>query len=79
VTAVDRHSKFTLIAPSPTKHANAVSNALLRLLEPVKSITKTITSDNGKEFAHHETIAKKLEAGFYFANPNADSMNTPTV
>ncbi len=37
----------------------------MRLLEPVKSIT----SDNGKEFAFHETVAKKLEAGFYFANP----------
>ena len=69
VTAVDRHSKFTLIAPASSKHAEVVSKTLLRLLEPVKPITKTITSDNGKEFAFHESIAEKLKAGFYFANP----------
>jgi IS30 family transposase len=69
VTAVDRHSKFTLIAPAKSRHAEVVSNVLLHLLEPIKPITKTITSDNDKEFAHHETIAEKLEAGFYFANP----------
>ncbi|KXS30737.1 MAG: hypothetical protein AWT59_3142, partial [Candidatus Gallionella acididurans] len=31
----------------------------------------TITSDNGKEFAGHEEIAKKLRADFYFAHPYA--------
>ena len=69
VTAVDRHSKFALIAPASSRHAQTVSKTLLRLLEPVKPITKTITSDNGKEFALHEIIAQKLEAGFYFVNP----------
>ena len=69
VTVVDRHSKFALIAPASSKHAQVVSHTLLRLLEPLKPITKTITSDNGKEFAFHENIAEKLEAGFYFANP----------
>ena len=28
----------------------------------------TITSDNGKEFANHETIAKDLKCDFYFAH-----------
>ena len=69
VTVVDRHSKFALIAPAASKHAPIVSDALLRLLEPLKPVTKTITSDNGKEFAFHESIARKLEANFYFANP----------
>jgi len=69
VTVVDRHSKFTLIAPVASKHADGVCKALLKLLEPVKEITKTITSDNGKEFALHETVAEKLDAKFYFANP----------
>jgi IS30 family transposase len=27
-----------------------------------------MTSDNGKEFARHETIAKALKAKFYFAH-----------
>ncbi|MEO8418530.1 MAG: IS30 family transposase [Methylophilaceae bacterium] len=31
----------------------------------------TITSDNGREFARHEEIAKQLQADFYFAHPYA--------
>ena len=30
-----------------------------------------MTSDNGKEFARHETIADRLKARFYFAHPYA--------
>ncbi len=30
---------------------------------------KTITSDNGSEFAQHQDIAKSLKARFYFADP----------
>jgi IS30 family transposase len=28
-----------------------------------------LTPDNGKEFAYHEQIAKKLDTKVYFANP----------
>ena len=31
----------------------------------------TVTSDNGKEFAKHESIAKSLDAQFFFAHPYA--------
>jgi len=31
----------------------------------------TLTSDNGKEFAHHKKMADKLDAKFYFAHPYA--------
>ena len=37
----------------------------LRLHHPVY----TITSDNGREFAGHERIARELQADFYFAHP----------
>ena len=30
---------------------------------------RTITFDNGKEFSHHEEIAKALEMDCYFATP----------
>ncbi len=30
--------------------------------------TLTITADNGKEFAGHETLAEQLEASVYFAH-----------
>ena len=32
---------------------------------------KTLTSDNGKEFAEHKTIVQTLNADFYFAHPYA--------
>jgi IS30 family transposase len=69
VTAVDRKSKFTLIKQVPSKHARIVTHALIEMLEPIKPIIKTITSDNGKEFAYHKEVSEILDTDFYFANP----------
>lgn len=69
VTVVDRKSKFTLIKNVPSKEARVVTKALIEMLQPIKAITHTITSDNGKEFAYHKEIAAALDAKFYFANP----------
>ena len=32
-------------------------------------MVKTITNDNGKEFAGHKSLAKKLDCDVYFAHP----------
>ena len=69
VTAVDRKSKFTLIKKVPSKHAEIVTTALIEMLEPIKPVIKTITSDNGKEFAYHKQVSQILDTDFYFANP----------
>jgi len=69
VTIVDRASKFTLIKKVDSKKADIVSQALIDMLYPIKKLTHTITSDNGKEFAYHEDVSKALDAKFYFANP----------
>ena len=69
VTLVDRHSKFTLMQKVASKEAFDVSRAMLQLLRPLKNIVKTITSDNGKEFAYHQEIERKLDLLFYFAEP----------
>jgi len=69
VTVVDRKSKFVLMKNVPNKEANVVTAALIEMLQPVKNITHTITSDNGKEFAYHKQISAALDADFYFANP----------
>lgn len=69
VTIVDRASKFTLIKKVNSKKADVVSQALVDMLLPIKAITHTITSDNGKEFAYHEDVSKALDTKFYFANP----------
>lgn len=71
VSLVERKSGFTLIRKVERKTAQAVSDAMIDLLKPHRKKVHTITSDNGKEFARHEAIAKKLKAGFYFAHPYA--------
>jgi len=69
VTLVDRHSKFTLMQMVNSKEAFEVSRAILKLLKPLQAIVKTITSDNGKEFAYFQEIERKLQCQFYFAEP----------
>lgn len=69
VTAVERISKNTLIGYSLKKDASSVSKELIAMLKPIKDSVKTITADNGKEFAEHEKVAKALNAGYYFAHP----------
>lgn len=41
--------------------------AVIALLTPYLDKFNTITSDNGKEFAAHEAIARAVGADFYFA------------
>lgn len=69
VTIVDRKSKFTLMKKLPSKEAIGVSNAIIDLLYPIKAITHTLTSDNGKEFSYHENISNSLNIDYYFCDP----------
>lgn len=71
VTLVDRFSLKTLIKKLDSKHAALVTAACIEKLRPYKHLTHTATSDNGKEFAGHQEIAKQLGLDFYFANPYA--------
>jgi IS30 family transposase len=71
VSLTERKSRLALIAKVPTKEAEGVKEAVLRLLTPLSEHVHTITSDNGKEFARHEAIAESLNADFYFAHPYA--------
>lgn len=69
VTLADRVSKKTLIAHVPSKHAEVVKDAIVKLLHSEKKHLHTITFDNGKEFAYHDKIKKELGADNYFAHP----------
>lgn len=51
------------------KKAKPLTKTVWRLLLPYKGIAlKTITTDNGREFAEHEWITKKLGVPVYFAD-----------
>jgi len=69
VTLAERVSKKTLIAHVPSKHAEVVKDAIVKLLQSDKKQLHTITFDNGKEFAYHAQIKKELGADNYFAHP----------
>ena len=71
VSLTERKSRLTLIHKVERKTADNVAQAILRLLKPIAHTVHTLTSDNGKEFAAHETIAKSLDAQFFFAHPYA--------
>lgn len=69
LTIVERKSKYTLIRRLPYKRSRLVSDATIDLLTPYRDKVFTITSDNGKEFAEHQRISKRLTAKIYFAHP----------
>ncbi len=71
VTLVERKSRFTLMHKVERRTAAAVKQAILQLLAPYRAQTLTITFDNGKEFAHHQEIARQLQAKVFFAHPYA--------
>ena len=71
VSLTERKSRYTLIRKVKRKTAESVSDAIIHLLKPLAHHVKTLTSDNGKEFANHKIIAKALNADFYFAHPYA--------
>lgn len=69
VSLVERKSLLTRLEKVTRKTDKAVKRATVRALKPLSERVHTITSDNGKEFAGHETIAAELNASFYFAHP----------
>lgn len=70
VTLVERTTSMIMMHKlEEGKNADGVANTVLEMLMPYKDKVKSITSDNGPEFARHEFISKKLEADFYFAHP----------
>lgn len=68
VSLVERKTGFTLIQKVERKTAQTVGATVAKLLKPHRTRVHTITSDNGREFASHESISRKLQADFFFAH-----------
>jgi len=69
VTINDRASGRLKMKKVERRTAELVASAAVDLLQEWKVYLKTITGDNGKEFADHKRIAKELNIDFYFARP----------
>lgn len=68
-TMVDRASKFTKIGLVSAKKADLVRDEIIKIMQPLKEKTLTMTYDNGREFVQHQGISGALGAKTYFAKP----------
>ena len=68
-TFVDIKSKFLIIRKVKDKSSLEMKNAILSGFKNYQKIVKTITVDNGTEFALHDQIEQELQTKVYFAHP----------
>jgi len=70
VSMVERRTRYTLVSWVGSKDAAPVSEQLICTARRVdKRLFKTLTLDNGKEFARHRCVERKSGAKVYFAKP----------
>lgn len=69
LTLVDRKTFLTKLVLLDGKNAIQLCEQTIKNLKEFEPYLHTITSDNGKEFARHEHIAKQLNIQYYFTYP----------
>jgi transposase, IS30 family len=69
VTLVERKSGYAKLSKVANKSAELVSQAIEDKLKPLAARVKTLTVDNGKEFAYHQKVDTALDIQTYFADP----------
>ena len=71
LSMVERKFRLCLIDWLAKKSSQEVERTTIDLLDSIKAKVHTVTSDNVKEFAKHESTAKKLNVQFFFIHPYA--------
>ncbi len=70
VTLVERNTSFTMARKLPDgKNAKALAQMAIVMSLPYIGKIRSITTDNGSEFAEHPLIAKRLKTKIFFAHP----------
>ena len=69
VTLVERRSGYARLMKVSHKTSKQVADAVIKKLRSINAGVKTITFDNGKEFAEHARIDEALGSKTYFADP----------
>jgi IS30 family transposase len=69
LTLVDIATMYTIIIKLPDKSSKSVEKALLELFETTNLPLRSITSDNGGEFACHKNIMAKYQIKWFFCHP----------
>jgi IS30 family transposase len=68
-TMVDRKSKLTFIRKVENRYSLSIKETIEDIYLNTTIPIRTITSDNGPEFAEHQAISTNVSCGFYFARP----------
>lgn len=68
ITLNDRASGMLWMGLIETRDAHSLRIKLCEMLDEIRPYIKSITADNGKEFAEHQFITDEY-CDFYFANP----------
>jgi IS30 family transposase len=72
LVAHERKSRLLLLAKQPSKAAQPTASRLLAWFSPLdKRLLRTLTFDNGTEFAEHHTLNKKLGLPTFFCDPHS--------
>ena len=72
VTQIERSTNMLFMRKlKKGKNAKELARTVIHLLSPFKEHIKSITTDNGTEFACHEMIGKSLGVNIYFTVPYA--------
>jgi IS30 family transposase len=66
---VERKTRYTYVSLIPRKNKEEVLKSIKKLLLDKKELVKSITFDNGSEFAGHRDIAELLDCDTYFCKP----------
>ena len=72
LTLCERKTRFTFTAPLPSKRSETTDDALRKILGPLpKPARRSVTFDNGSEFALHENLNAELATQTYFCDPHS--------
>jgi transposase, IS30 family len=71
LTIVDRRTRFTRIRRVVKVNTSDVAQATMAALAPHRSVTRTITNDNGVEFQRDEKLQAALGVPIYFTDPSS--------
>lgn len=69
VTLVDRKSRMLLVCKSNDCSSESIRKAVVKAFGDIKP--KTLTLDNGSEFAQFKELEKELNTTVYFADPHS--------
>lgn len=69
ITLVERKTGYAMTHKVKTRNAQGIAAAIIDLVRPLNGLVRTITFDNGLEFAQHTAITTATGTKIYFADP----------